>query len=277
MTTEPPEAHEPRYALRISDAERMRYRAMAQRAVQIEGDRWTRYGIGEGAQVADVGCGPGAVLVELARMVGERGVVVGVEPETRSRAAAEEEIASAGVANCRVAAGDGEHTGIEPASQDVVMLRHVLFHVATRAGAILTHLSSLLKPGGHLYVVDTDATAARLSFEDHDFAEQGTRYLEFQRDRGNNVAIGPLLGELIVGARLELIEHDAVYQKVPGHLLALGGPMAAAEQEMLTAGVISADDARRFAAARERVATLPHAAMFIAQYIAVGRRKAIQA
>lgn len=272
MTLESPQAHEPSYALRISDAERMRYRAMARRAVEVEGDRWTRYGIVEGAHIADVGCGPGAVLVELARRAGEHGVVVGVEPDPRSRAAAEEEIASAGLANCTVAAGDGEHTGIEPASQDVVVIRHVLFHVGNRAAAILTHLSSLLKPGGHLYVVDTDATAARLSFEDHGFEEQASRYLEFQRDRGNNVAIGPRLAELLLGARLELIEHDATYQKVPGHLLALGGPVAAAEQEMLSAGVINSDDARRFAAARERVAALPHATMFIAQYLAVGRK-----
>jgi ubiquinone/menaquinone biosynthesis C-methylase UbiE len=276
MTIEPPEPNQPGYALRLSDAERERYRAMAQRAVAIEGDRWTRYGIAEGARIADVGCGPGAVLVELARRAGDRGVVVGIEPDPRSRAAAEEEIASAGLANCSVAAGDGEHTGIEPASQEVVMLRHVLFHVGTRAGAILTHLSSLLKPGGHLYVVDTDATAARVSFDDEDFVEQGTRYMEFQRQRGNNIDIGPRLGALIVGAGLELVEHEAVYQKVPGHLLVLGGPIAAAEQEMLIAGAISADAAGRFAAARQRVATLPLAAMFIAQYVAVGR-KTVQA
>lgn len=42
MTIEPPEPNQPGYALRLSDAERMRYRAMAQRAVAIEGDRWTR-------------------------------------------------------------------------------------------------------------------------------------------------------------------------------------------------------------------------------------------
>jgi len=276
MTSEPAEPNQPGYALRLSDAERMRYRVMAQRAVAIEGDRWTRYGVVKGAHIADVGCGPGAVLVELARRAGDAGAVVGVEPDPRSRAAAEEEIGSAGLANCSVAAGDGEHTGIEPASQDLVMLRHVLFHVGTRAGAVLAHLSSLLKPGGHLYMVDTDATAARLSFDDQDFIEQGARYMEFQRERGNNVDIGPRLGALIVAAGLELMEHEAVYQKIPGHLVALGGPIAAAEQEMLTAGAISVDDAGRFAAARQRVATLPHSALFIAQYIAVGR-KPIQA
>jgi ubiquinone/menaquinone biosynthesis C-methylase UbiE len=272
MTTEPPDPKQPGYALRLSDAERMRYRAMAQRAIAIEGERWSRYGITEGAAIADVGCGPGAVLVELGRRAGDRGVVVGIEPDPRARAAAEEEIASAGLANTSVVAGDGEHTGIEPASQDVVMLRHVLFHVGTRAGAVLAHLSSLLKPGGHLYVADTDATASRLTFDDHDFLEQGTRYMAFQRDRGNNVDIGPRLGTLMVGAGFELMEHEAVYQKVPGRLVALGGPVAAAEQEMLAAGAISTEDVARFAAARQRVAALPHSALFIAQYIAVGRK-----
>lgn len=245
---------------------------MAQRAVDAEGDLWARCGIADGARVADVGCGPGAVLVELGRRVGPTGVAVGIEPDARARAAAEEEILAAGLRNCTVVAADGEHTGLEPCSQDVVMLRHVLFHVGPRAPAVVQHLARLLRPGGHLYVVDTDSTATRASFDEPDFLEQGARYADFQRARGNNVDIGPRLAALLVDAGLDLVEHEARYQKVPGSLLAqAGGPPLAAQQEMREAGFVADEDARRWAAARARIATIPYAALFVAQYLAVGR------
>ena len=55
MAIEPPEPTQPERAVRCFDAERMRYRAMAQQADAIEGDRWTRYGIGTDPEVSPQG------------------------------------------------------------------------------------------------------------------------------------------------------------------------------------------------------------------------------
>lgn len=265
-------AGSPHYALEVSEAERMRYREMARRAREQEGERWQRYGVVPGARVADVGCGPGAVLVVLADIVGPEGSVTGVEPNAVARAAALEEIGRSGLGNARVVEGSGTATTLDEGTCDVVMIRHVLFHVGDAVHAVLEHAVTLLRPGGHLYTVDVDLTASRLSVADADFDERAERYLDFQRNRGNNVSIGPKLGPLLAGVGLELLEHEGLIQKVPGALLAMGGPMLAARHEMLAAGTITEDDARRYDAAAQRVATTPNAAMFLAQYIAVGRK-----
>jgi SAM-dependent methyltransferase len=208
----------------------------------------------------------------LADLVGPDGTVSGVEPNAEARAAALDEIRRSGLDNATVVAGDGAATTLEPGTYDFVMIRHVLFHVGAAIQAVLEHAVTLLRPGGHVYTVDVDMTARRFSIDDADFDEQAQRYVDLQRDRGNNIDIGPKLGPLLAGAGLELREHEGFVQKVPGEFLALGGPVVAARREMLAAGTITEEDARRYDVATQRVAATPHAALFVAQYLAVGRK-----
>ena len=67
------------YALKLSEAELGRYQLMARTAAGTEGDMWKAAGIVEGAVVADVGCGPGAVSVVLGERVGPTGRVFAVD------------------------------------------------------------------------------------------------------------------------------------------------------------------------------------------------------
>jgi SAM-dependent methyltransferase len=270
MTAEPGAA--PAYALELTDAERARYRVMAERAREREGEAWTRFGVVEGARIVDLGCGPGAVLVHLAEIAGPAGAAIGVEPNASARAVAEEELAGKGLKHARVVAGDGAATGIEPGSQDVVMLRHVLFHVGPRVQEVVDHAASLLRPGGHLYIVDVDATALRVTTMDADFLDQAARYQAFQRERGNNIDMGVWLGWFVRRAGLELVERSGWLETIPGALFAMGGPAVAARREMLAAGVATEDDAVRWDAARRRVAADPDAMMFTTLHRAVGRR-----
>lgn len=269
MTVEP---RAPAYALQLSEPERMRYREMAKRARAQEGDRWQRYGIVPGARVADIGCGPGAVLVQLAALVAPGGDVVGVEPNPAARNAALEEIDAAGIGNATVVAGEGTATTLEPESVDVVMIRHVLFHVGRDAGAVLRHAASLLRTEGYLYVVDTDATGIRHSVEDEDLAEQSERYSQFQRSRGNNVDVGPRLGPLLAGAGLDVAEHEGWFTAIPARFITLGGPVVAARRDMLAAGAITEADAQRYDDAAARVAGIPDAVLFTPLYVAIGRK-----
>jgi SAM-dependent methyltransferase len=194
------------------------------------------------------------------------------EPGAEARAAAAAEIEAAGLRNTRVLEGRADASGLPPASQDVVMVRHVLFHTGAGAQAAVDHLGTLLRPGGHLYLVDVDHTGMRLSVDEPDFAEAFERYREFQRRRGCDVAIGPRLGTLLVAAGLELAERAAWYAVVPGELLALGGPTVSAQREMRQAGAATEEDSVRWSAARRRLVETPDAALFLPQFLAVGRR-----
>ena len=76
------------YSLLLSDAERARYRLMAERASGEEARLWQQAGIRPGARVVDIGCGPGAMLPPLAAAVSPHGSVVGVDADPDAVSAA---------------------------------------------------------------------------------------------------------------------------------------------------------------------------------------------
>ncbi len=59
----------------------LRYRMMARGAEENEAAKWSLAGIREGARVADIGCGPGAVFRLLAEHVGTKRSVIGVDAD----------------------------------------------------------------------------------------------------------------------------------------------------------------------------------------------------
>src|ERR1044072_1209539 len=116
------------YVHELSREEIGRYLSKAGHAVQTESESWQRCGIAPGAQVADLGCGPGAVLAELAGLVGPEGHVVGVDADADALAAARGLAHSVGRTNVELIRADAGSTGLSPGSFDVVMIRNVLVH-----------------------------------------------------------------------------------------------------------------------------------------------------
>jgi SAM-dependent methyltransferase len=263
------------YALRLSEQEKARFQRMAQRAMEREGAIMRGAGIVPGARVVDMGCGPGAMLVELARIAGDGGEAVGVEPDAAARAAAVQAIADAGLTNARVVDGTGASSGLAEGIWDAVMIRHVLFHVGPQVRDVVAHAAALVRPGGHVYLVDTDLAAARLEPDELGAFEIFRRYDTFQRARGNDPGIGPRLHVLLAGAGLVVTAVDASYAVVPSQVLAGsdGGAATAAQQAMMAAGALTAEEVHHFAQARERSFANPLAHAFLPQFVAVGRRR----
>jgi SAM-dependent methyltransferase len=260
------------YTLELSEPERMRYRMMAGLARENEAELWEYAGIVPGARVADVGCGPGAVLAEIAQIVGPDGIVVGIEPGQPAREAAREELDSQGLEHVEVREGNGEATGLDPGVWDCVMVRHVLTHTGESAERIVSHLATLLAPGGHLYLVDVDLDATRCSPPDSDIQHQFERYSEFHRALGNDVRMGVRLGALVRASGLEVAEHRGYFQRVPAMLLAGGGPLVSAQDAMIASGILRQDETAAWESARQRFAALPDAEMWFASFIAIGRK-----
>ena len=265
------------YTLELSEPERMRYRIMAERARESEADLWEYSGIVPGARVADVGCGPGAVLTEIAKIVGPEGTTVGVEPGQPAREAAREELDSFGLEHVEVREGNGEETGLEPGAWDCVVMRHVLTHTGDAAERIVAHLATLLAPGGHLYLVDVDLDAFRSAPPDPEINEQFARYAEFHRSLGNDAQLGPQLGILLRTAGLEVAEHRGEFQRVPALLVAAGGPLASAQDAMISSGTVTKEETETWATARQRFAAQPDAEVWFATFIAIGRKPGTRA
>ena len=263
---------ERRYALELSEGEVARYRLMAERARAEEADLWELAGIGPGAGVADVGCGPGAMLPALSEAVGPAGRVQGVDRDPAAVAAARALAAAAGLANVSVAEGRADHTGLEPGSVDVVMLRHVLAHNGGAEDAIVGDLATLVHPGGCVYLVDADGTAMRVLPEHADLADLAERYAGFRAARGDDNSAGLRLADRLVRAGLEVVEFRGRY--------VIGEPPAgvrppgwAAREAMVTAGVASEGDVRRWERAFQELEAAPLRPTFFAPFFTAGRRR----
>jgi SAM-dependent methyltransferase len=258
------------YSLALSEQELLRYRMMAAIAADHEATEWAAAGIGPGARVADVGCGPGAVLRMLAERVGAAGQAVGVDADPGAVAIARQQ--TAGLPQVRAQVGRADATGLVPGGYDVVMCRHVLAHNGGREAAIVAHLASLAAVGGCVYLVDVDAAALRLTASDPDLEDLDERYRELHRARGNDLSVGLRLGDLLTEAGLTVERYACrapVFRVPPG----MRPPSWAARDEMAAAGLAAGADIKRWEQAFARLDSAERRPwLFPAYFVAIGRR-----
>ena len=260
------------YALVLSDAEIARYRLMAERARVEEAQAWAAAGIVPGARIADVGCGPGAALLAMAEVVGPSGSVTWVDADPAAVAAANGLVARSGLPHARAVEGRADDTGLEEGTYDVAVMRHVLAHNGGREEAIVRHLAALVRPGGAVYLVDVELTAARFRGAEPEVAELADRYVQFHRARGNDPQVGLRLGELLAAAGLEVLDHRGTYNLLTAPA-GLRPPPWAARSAMVAEGAATPEDLTRWEAAFERLdAQEVRPVMFMAVFAATGRR-----
>jgi 2-polyprenyl-3-methyl-5-hydroxy-6-metoxy-1,4-benzoquinol methylase len=238
------------YALRLSEDELERYRMMAVRARAEEHQLWASAGLVPGARVADIGCGPGALMVTLAEVVGPTGHVVGVDADPAAVAAARAALAAARLGGIVVAPGEVRHgraeaTGLRPRSLDTVVLRHVLAHNGGAEQRIVDHLATLVRPGGHVYLVDVDLTTATTGQMVPGAADLHARYLRWHEIQGNDALIGRRLADLGRAAGLDVVEHRGwtAGGRAPR---GMRGPAWAARDQLVRAGLATAADVARW-------------------------------
>lgn len=113
-----------------------------------------RAGLQTGMRCVDVGCGGGAVTLEIARWVGPTGSAVGIDMDAvkldlAAREARERGLANATFRRLRVEEWD------EPATYDVAYSRFLLQHLTDPLG-LLRRMWASLRTGGRLVVEDVD-------------------------------------------------------------------------------------------------------------------------
>ena len=271
MDRQDPAPGQARYSLQLSEPEVARYRMMAASAADHEAAEWSAAGVRSGARIADVGCGPGAVLRLLAERAGPAGEAVGIDADPAAVAIAEQQTAD--LPQARVQVGQADATGLPPGAFDVVMCRHVLAHNGGREAAIVGHLASLTAPGGCVYLVDVDATALRLTSAGPELDDLHERYAEFHRARGDDLSVGLRLGDLLgeAGLTVERYACRAPVVRVPP---GMRPPSWAAREEMVAQGFATEADVERWAEGFARLdAAEPRPWLFPASFVAIGRHR----
>ena len=158
-------------------------------------------GIGPGDRCLDVGCGGGDVALELARIVGPGGSVLGVDLDAAKLDLAGAEAAQRGLRNVAFEVHDLQDWTPDGAF-DAVYARFLLAHLQAPA-ELLRKLRQHVRPGGLAIIEDVD-------FRGH-FAEPPcpaldsyvALYSESLRRRGCDPDIGPRLPALLRNAGFE--------------------------------------------------------------------------
>lgn len=113
-----------------------------------------RAGVGPGMTGIDLGCGGGAVTIELARRVGPSGRMVGLDRDGSVLELARQAAEGSGVRNIAFREGSmGEWR--EASTYDLVYSRFLLHHLSDPAAVVRTMWRSV-RPGGVLVLEDAD-------------------------------------------------------------------------------------------------------------------------
>jgi len=149
-----------------------------------------RAGLTRGSSALEVGCGSGALLRDLAAIVGEDGRAVGIEQDLAAHEKAREMTAMMPGAEVRLGDLTTAHLG---GPWDVIVARWVFSFLPEPAAAV-ARLAGALKPGGALVIQDYDHDGVRV-FPDPDGAIH--RVIEgfraAYRARGGDLWVGPKL------------------------------------------------------------------------------------
>ncbi len=130
-----------------------------------------------GDRVVDVGCGPGIDTVETARLVGETGLVVGIDHDGAMITEAQERAREAGVGawtrhETADAASIPYETGFFDASRSERLFQHV-----PHAAAVLREMVRVTRPGGRIAVADADWSTLSIDTTEVDIERRIVRAL----------------------------------------------------------------------------------------------------
>jgi SAM-dependent methyltransferase len=185
------------YVLRGGDAGARRLALLARVKWPTTRDLLRKAGMAKGAHCLDVGCGGGAVTLQIARAVGAEGRAVGIDLDERllelARQAVKRRKLSA-VFHCSDAVSFREE-----GSFDVVFTRFLLTHLPNPSAALRCMVRAA-KPGGCIAVEDIDFPGSFCHPPCPAFARYVELYQEVVRRGGGDPAIGPRLFVLAADA-----------------------------------------------------------------------------
>ena len=142
-----------------------------------------------GTQLLDVGCGPGTITRDFARLVGDDGHVTGIDAAPGITDTARTEAAALGLSNISFAVGDAYAIDAPDDSFDVVHAHQVLQHLADPVAA-LRELRRVARPDGVVAARDADYRAMTWYPQSQELSEWMNLYQAVARSNGGEPDAG---------------------------------------------------------------------------------------
>lgn len=149
----------------------------------------TAAGLSAGMTVVDLGCGDGSRTLFFRAQVGPTGAVIGIDVDADLIDTARARELDSGADPVRYEVASAYDTGLDDASVDVVVARHLFQHLTDPARA-LAEVARILKPGGRVVLLDTHDGLLCLHPEPAGHADFMRRAAEHQRLRGGDREAG---------------------------------------------------------------------------------------
>ncbi len=205
------------YLLGYRHAEQERLRLQAQQLASESEWLFDHVGVGAGARVVEIGCGPEGCLGLLSARVGDEGRVVGVERSGDAVEIARAMVAERGLANVEVVEGDARATGLSPSSFDFATARLVLVNVP-QPQEILDEAVALVRPGGIVAFHEADYVAHVCDPPLEAWSRAVELLDSYSRSNGVDLYIGRKLpGMMRAAGLLDVKTNPIVHVYPPGH------------------------------------------------------------
>ena len=148
----------------------------------------------EGSRVLDVGCGPGTDTIPLAKLVGARGRVAGIDKDAAMIEQANARAIQDGVSGwCEHRVAESDALPFDDESFDAVRAERLFQHLQNPAPS-LREMIRVTRAGGTICVLDTDYASASVAIDEHELERRFTRVvLEHSIKNGYAAREMPLL------------------------------------------------------------------------------------
>lgn len=225
-----------------------------------------------GDAAVEIGCGTGALLCELARVVGRGGRVVGVEPQPLLAEAARQRVAAAGLAAiAAVECTTAEQLPIDCGAVAACLAQTVLIHLPDDVlRRVLTEMARVVRPGGRVVSADQDGDTWTIDHPDRELTRRIVRFNSDQRYADGWT--GRRLRRLFRAVGLEAVDVRTLVHvdtEAGSYLFGMAERIAGAAMDV---GAIAVDEGRTWLDQLRRSAAQGDFFSSINFYVAVGFR-----
>jgi ubiquinone/menaquinone biosynthesis C-methylase UbiE len=205
------------YVLGYRRAEQERLQQQAQQLAHESSWLFDQIGVGRGAKVVEIGCGPHGCLELLAERVGPTGRVVGVERSQDAVDLARKLIKGRSLSNVEVFCGDARSTQLPRSEFDLATARLVLVNVP-EPQQILAEAVALVRPGGWVAFHEADWIAHVCDPPSAAWTRIVDLFVAYSERNGIDPFIGRKLPRLLREAGVAEIRVNPIFHVYPpGH------------------------------------------------------------